>query len=501
MNELKAYQHRRLDLADMIRATLHIARGYADAQREQEARQLLERLVSGRFQLAVAGQFSRGKTTLLNALLGEAYLPMGAQPMTSVVTTVRYGSRPRATVRRRGSPLPVEAPLTDVARFVAQASAERAELQVTSVEVEVPAEILRLGFEFADTPGIGSAIEVNTATTARFLPQADAVIAVTGFDSPLTQAETDFLTLVGEHAGKLFVVINKRDLISGRDAAEVTGYVQRWLRDHLPLGRPQVFGLSALEALEAGIQGDHERMAASGVLALRGALADFLTTAKARTYLHNVATRATDLAAGQGRDLRLGCLAADGASGPDAVAPAFDTRMEELSAAEHASSGPVPARRAPRWPGARPARLPSQLRRAPPPHALITPYRATGDGETQVCPPAPPLVLSPGRLAGRSPVGSAYCGVAVRVTSICVAEGHSRALNALSAGGSRRGRERLRPVPPTHADPWLAVICLTRDNDGGDEARRNRVTAADGLYRGYQAWAGQRRCSWRVCSS
>jgi len=122
VEELKGYQRRRLDLADVIRATLYIARVYGDGQREQEARQLLERLASGRFQLAVAGQFSRGKTTLLNALLGAAYLPMGALPMTSVVTTVRYGSRPRATVRRRGSPLPVDAPLTDVARFVAQAS-------------------------------------------------------------------------------------------------------------------------------------------------------------------------------------------------------------------------------------------------------------------------------------------------------------------------------------------------------------------------------------------
>ena len=112
MEELKGYQRRRLDLADVIRATLYIARVYGDGQREQEARQLLERLASGRFQLAVAGQFSRGKTTLLNALLGAAYLPMGALPMTSVVTTVRYGSRPRATVRRRGSPLPVDAPLT-----------------------------------------------------------------------------------------------------------------------------------------------------------------------------------------------------------------------------------------------------------------------------------------------------------------------------------------------------------------------------------------------------
>jgi len=335
MEELKGYQHHRLDLADMIRAVLYIARVYGDGQREHGARQLLERLAAGRFQLAVAGQFSRGKTTLLNALLGAPYLPMGALPMTSVVTTVRYGSRPRATVRRRGSPLPVEAPLTEVARFVAQASAERAELQVSSVEVEVPAEILRLGFEFADTPGIGSAIEVNTAATARFLPHADAVIVVTGFDSPLTQAETDFLTHMGEHAGKLFVVINKRDLISERDAAEVTGYVQQWLRNHLPLGEPQVFGLSALEALQASLQGDHERMAASGVLALRAALAEFLTTGKAKTYLQNVAARAADLVAGQGRDLRLGALAADGAPGKD-IAAAFDARIEEHTVARHA---------------------------------------------------------------------------------------------------------------------------------------------------------------------
>lgn len=110
MDGLKEYQRRRLDLADMIRAVLHITRAYTDAEREQEARELLERLASGRFQLAVAGQFSRGKTTLMNALLGAAYLPMGALPMTSAVTSVRYGSRLRATVRRRGSPFRLKRP-------------------------------------------------------------------------------------------------------------------------------------------------------------------------------------------------------------------------------------------------------------------------------------------------------------------------------------------------------------------------------------------------------
>lgn len=167
---------------------------------------------------------------------------------------------------------------------------------------------------------------------------------VTGFDSPLTQAEAGFLTHAGGHAGKLFLVINKRDLISARDAAEVTAYVRQWLRDHLRLPEPQVFGLSALEALEATVQGDHERLAASGILALQAALAKFLTTNKAKTYLQNVAGRAASMTAGQRRDLLLGRLAADGGPGPDMVAVAFDARIEELRAAEGALAQRIAAR-------------------------------------------------------------------------------------------------------------------------------------------------------------
>jgi hypothetical protein len=79
----------------MIRAALHLAHSSGNEQAENQARELLARLAADTFQLAVAGQFSRGKTTLMNALLGGPYLPMGALPMTSVITRVRYGSRRR----------------------------------------------------------------------------------------------------------------------------------------------------------------------------------------------------------------------------------------------------------------------------------------------------------------------------------------------------------------------------------------------------------------------
>lgn len=314
----------------MIRAALHVARMRSDEQTETRARQLLTRLAEDRFQLAVIGQFSRGKSTLMNAILGAPYLPTGVLPMTSVVTTVSYGSRPRALVRRRESRLAIEAPLAEVARFVVQSSAERSELQVVSVDVEVPAEVLRLGFAFVDTPGIGSAIEVNTATTKRFLPQADAVIFVTGFDSALTAAETEFLAEVGRHTSKLFLVINKRDLISAHGAAEVLEFVRRRLRDDLQLGEPRVFALSALEALQARTQADDERLAGSGLPALEAALVQFLTTEKATLFLHNIAARTAKLVTGQRRDLRLGRLAADGGSDPELVAAAFEARIGDL---------------------------------------------------------------------------------------------------------------------------------------------------------------------------
>lgn len=344
MDELRTYADRRLELADMIRAVLHMARGSGDARTESQARELLARLAADRFQLAVVGQFSRGKTTLMNALLGGSYLPMGALPMTSVITRVRYGSRPRAIVRRRAAGLGAEVPLATVAEYVAQISATRAEQQVVLVEVEVPAEILRLGFEFIDTPGVGSAIEINTATTRRFLPEADAVIFVTGFDSALTEAEASFLADAARHAGKLFLVLNKRDLVSDQDAGAVEEFVGQRLREDLGMGGTRIFALSALQALEAGNGDDDRSLAGSGLPELHAELREFLTAGKTRLFLRNIAGRAAELVRGQQRDLRLGRLTRDGGPDPEAVLAAFDARMIDLDRRRSAVAATITGR-------------------------------------------------------------------------------------------------------------------------------------------------------------
>ena len=358
MDELRSYADRRLELGDMIRAALHLARGSGDGQAENRARDLLARLAADTFQLAVVGQFSRGKTTLMNALLGGPYLPMGALPMTSVITTVRYGSRPKAIVRRRASGLGAEVPLAQVAEYIAQASVTRAEHQVVSAEVEVPAEVLRLGFEFIDTPGVGSAIEINTATTRRFLPQADAVIFVTGLDSPLTQAEAGFLADAARHVGKMFLVLNKRDLVSGQDVGAALEFVRNRLRQDLGMSGPRLFPLSALQALEAVVQGDDGLLAASGLPDLHAELREFLAAGKTRLFLRNIADRAAGLVAGQQRGLRLGRLALDGGPSPDAVLAAFDARMADLDRQRGVIAGTIADRIETGLPGLLAARSP-----------------------------------------------------------------------------------------------------------------------------------------------
>ena len=327
----------------MLRAALYVARSRDDALMDKAARRLLARLADDRFRLAVVGEVSRGKSTLMNAILGAAYLPTGVLPVTSVITTVRYGSRPRALARRRGAAHALEVPVDEVAGFIAQSGAQRSELRVLSVDIEVPAEVLRLGFEFVDTPGVGPAAGIGGATTKRFLPQADAVIVVTAFDSPLTATETELLIAAKRQAGRVFLVVNKRDLVSSGAAADVLDSLGRQLHDGAAPNRSEsrLFALSALQGLQAREQGDGRRLVDSGLPPFENALLEFLAAEKARLSLDNVASRAETLVRALRLDLSLGRLAAHGDADSAAVEAAFDARMADLEAQRRAVTAAV----------------------------------------------------------------------------------------------------------------------------------------------------------------
>lgn len=186
------------------------------------------RLGAGRLNLAVLGEFKRGKSTLINRLLGAPVLPVGVVPMTSLAILVEHGPRPEVDVELASGERLRLAPeaLRDYATESGNPENRR---RVTRVVVRHPAQILAAGVVLVDTPGVGSAHDHNTEVAHRALAEADAAVFVLSVDSPASRAELDFLSSVRERVGRLIFVLNKADLVGAQELEEAAEFVRRML--------------------------------------------------------------------------------------------------------------------------------------------------------------------------------------------------------------------------------------------------------------------------------
>ena len=107
--DMKEYERAKFELADLLRSASLVARA-AQPKNLYPLEDLFARLAEDRFNLAVVGQFSRGKTSLMNAMLNTERLPTGIVPLTSVITTVQYGTTECARIEFQENRLPFEFP-------------------------------------------------------------------------------------------------------------------------------------------------------------------------------------------------------------------------------------------------------------------------------------------------------------------------------------------------------------------------------------------------------
>jgi GTP-binding protein EngB required for normal cell division len=199
-----------------------------------EAEALAQRVAEGRFFVACAGQFKRGKSALINALVGEAVLPSGVVPVTAVVTVVRYGESRAARVLLGAGWTAIDP--GDLASFVAEERNPGNSRAVQAVEVFLPHPLLAAGMCFVDTPGLGSTVSENTAATREFLPQIDAVIAVLGADPPITGDELDLLAELAGRQVPLLVVLNKADRLPDGERQQAVEFTRQVLARRLDPG-------------------------------------------------------------------------------------------------------------------------------------------------------------------------------------------------------------------------------------------------------------------------
>lgn len=264
---------------------------------------LADRLSSGHFQLAVLGQFKRGKSSLINALLGEKLLPTSVVPLTAIPTFLKAGTQRRAKIFFKNNQ-PVQeflSPEVDelreyLERFISEELNPKNHLGVELVEIEHPASILTSGLVLIDTPGIGSTFEHNTETTLNFIPQCDASLFIVSPDPPITQVEMKFLKEVLSAVNQVFFVFNKIDYLDQPELEKSISFFKKILSEQVGFQRDLViFPVSSLLGLKAKRNRSLEDIKSSGLEELEGYLIKFLAQNKQKLLYQAIAKKTRSL--------------------------------------------------------------------------------------------------------------------------------------------------------------------------------------------------------------
>ncbi len=194
---------------------------------QRTIRETLERL-DELFLIVVAGEFNSGKSSFLNALLGEQLLPEGVTPTTDAITLLSYSDEVSS------------------------------ELQSSGVRLtNFPAPVLRQ-LTIVDTPGTNAVIRRHEQLTREFIPRADLVLFTTSADRPFTESERTFLELIKEWGKKITIVLNKIDILNDREREQVLGFIREHAQQLLGV-TPEIFPVSARQAVRARQSEGEER--------------------------------------------------------------------------------------------------------------------------------------------------------------------------------------------------------------------------------------------------
>ena len=237
--------------ADKLLRIASLAEQFNNDQITDDARSAAERIAEGRFYVACVGQFKRGKSTLLNALIGEPILPSGVVPVTAVPTILRFGESLGARVRLRSGEW-TDIAIADIEEYVSEVRNPENSKGVAGLEVFVPSPLLAEGMCFVDTPGLGSVFAGNTAATHAFLPHIDAAIVVIGADPPIAGDELALVESVAKEIPDILFVLNKADRVTKLERDAAVSFARQVLETRLQHPAGSIFEISALEQLDNG---------------------------------------------------------------------------------------------------------------------------------------------------------------------------------------------------------------------------------------------------------
>lgn len=171
------------------------------------------------FTVVVLGEFKRGKSTFVNALLGTKLLPMDVLPETATINAIMYSEKPRLSVLYRdGRKVKGEVSYDYMKQFSA-GSGSSALKNISYIKIGYPCELLKNRIVLVDTPGVSDLNEQRSEITYRFVPKANAILFLLDANSPLKGTEKDFIEekLLPLGIENILFLLNKYDSVDDEE--------------------------------------------------------------------------------------------------------------------------------------------------------------------------------------------------------------------------------------------------------------------------------------------
>lgn len=289
---------------------------------------------SKRIRVVVLGEAKRGKSSLINALVGRAVLPTGVVPVTSISTVVRPGSRDAVeAIFDSGDRVTID--LDGLADYVTEQQNPGNCRGVRSVAVTLTGVDWPDTVAFIDTPGTGSVDELHDAASSTAAGSMDVALAVVSADPPVSAREREQIAVAAAISAATFIVVTKSDLVTPSELETVIEYTR---------GIAQRATGRAIEVIAVSAK-DPTTDSHPGLLRIRSAIASIATDPAQRTLLRSLQGRTRRLIATEQDDVELqvavGQLnAEEAADRAQKFAHALhETRIESHASAELISAG------------------------------------------------------------------------------------------------------------------------------------------------------------------
>lgn len=284
------YQENKKVVLSCLREITAISQDLEEKNRAKSIEDDMIQLDNEAFHLVVVGEFSRGKSTFINAMLGANVLPMNITPTTAILSKIVYGRRPSFTLQfQDGHSESMDAEAFQNLRASANVPEESEEEIKQNIETEkwissidhatvtYPLDFCKNHVEIIDTPGVNDISKSRVDITCNYLKHADAAILVLAANQAVTSSEVQFLKeqIIDNQIHHLFIAANYKDLVPANRWNNVISYIKEHIGERMPDKKiPPVFLVSSKQAL---IWRRHERGEEISRKLLRKYLKDSLT--------------------------------------------------------------------------------------------------------------------------------------------------------------------------------------------------------------------------------